>query len=121
MDRFASRINKQIEEYISFRPDPYASHIDAFTINWNNMKGYMLPPCSVYQKYYSRSKQTVMVVVSRWPTQSWFTIVVELSIKEPLLITPHPKNLVLPQDQLQIHPLAKNLTLMVGILSRIGI
>ena len=124
IDCFASRINKQIEEYISFKPDPYASHIDAFTISWNNLKGYMFPPFSVIPKVLQKiqtDNATVMVVVPHWPTQSWFTTFVELSIKEPFLITPLPKNLVLPQDQLQIHPLAKNLTLMVGILSGISI
>ncbi|CAB3991208.1 Hypothetical predicted protein [Paramuricea clavata] len=47
IDLFASRINKQFVRYASFRPDPEAEIIDAFTIQWGNLKFYMFPPFSV--------------------------------------------------------------------------
>ena len=35
LDLFASRINYQIDRYISWKPDPKALAIDAFSIKWN--------------------------------------------------------------------------------------
>ncbi len=35
IDLFASRLNTQIEKFVSWRPDPDASYVDAFTIDWN--------------------------------------------------------------------------------------
>ena len=43
IDCFASRLNSQLRTYISYRPDPYASHIDAFTKNWAGIEFYMFP------------------------------------------------------------------------------
>ena len=43
---FASRINKQFDQYVSYRPDPLASYIDAFTISWAETKFYCFPPFS---------------------------------------------------------------------------
>jgi len=40
-DLFASRLNRQFPIYCSFRPDPGASCIDAFTISWTE-KNFIL-------------------------------------------------------------------------------
>ena len=34
VDLFASRINRQLDRYVSWKPDTSALFIDAFTINW---------------------------------------------------------------------------------------
>ena len=34
IDFFASRLNHKLEKYISFRPDPNAMAVDAFSISW---------------------------------------------------------------------------------------
>ena len=47
IDLSASRINYQLEKYVSFKPDPSASAIDAFTPDWANLKFYAFPPFSV--------------------------------------------------------------------------
>ena len=43
VDLFASRLNKQFDTYVSYKPDPYARHIDAFNISWANEKFYCFP------------------------------------------------------------------------------
>ena len=43
IDLFASRLNKQLPVYCSFRPDPGASFINAFTFSWANKKLYCPP------------------------------------------------------------------------------
>jgi hypothetical protein len=46
IDLFASRLNKQFKNYCSYRPDPEASHIDAFSISWEKLNIYGFPPFS---------------------------------------------------------------------------
>ncbi|KAK6169841.1 hypothetical protein SNE40_020818 [Patella caerulea] len=36
IDMFASRLNKQINKYVAWKPDPQAFAIDAFSIPWSN-------------------------------------------------------------------------------------
>ena len=43
IDLFASRINYQIDRYISWKLDPKALAIDAFSINWNTEFYYIFP------------------------------------------------------------------------------
>ena len=46
IDLSASRINKHFDQYMSYRPDPFASYIDAFTISWADTNFYCFPPFS---------------------------------------------------------------------------
>ena len=43
IDLFASRINKQYKKYESYRPDPDAIAINAFSLDWANLKFYAFP------------------------------------------------------------------------------
>ena len=47
VDLFTSRMNKQLPRYVSYRPDPDAEAIDAFTLNWEYLNFYAFPPFSV--------------------------------------------------------------------------
>ena len=44
IDLFASRTNTQLKRFASFRPDPEAEFIDAFSISWENLNLYAFPP-----------------------------------------------------------------------------
>ncbi len=71
IDLFASHINKQFEVYVSYRPDPYAKHIDAFTISWSNEQFYCFPPFSCILKAIRKiiqDKARGILVVPYWPT-----------------------------------------------------
>ena len=46
-DLFASRINKQLKRYVSWRPEPEAMAVNVFSFTWNNNFLYMLPPVSL--------------------------------------------------------------------------
>lgn len=73
IDRFASRLNNQFDVYCSFKSDPGAAHVDAFSISWSNLDLYCFPPFSciltVLQKI-KQEKVTGVVVVPQRPTQS---------------------------------------------------
>ena len=45
-DLFASRLNNQMQCYASYRPDPSAYAVDAFSLSWNNLDFYAFPPFS---------------------------------------------------------------------------
>ena len=44
IDLFASRLNRQLPIYCSFKPDPDAAHVDAFTLQWCDKHCYCFPP-----------------------------------------------------------------------------
>ena len=44
---FANRINTQLSEYFSRRPDPETKFIDAFTVNWRPDLCYLFHPFSL--------------------------------------------------------------------------
>jgi hypothetical protein len=47
MDLFASRLNCPISKFASWKPDPDAVVIDAFSIPWSNEYYYIFPPFSL--------------------------------------------------------------------------
>ena len=44
IDLFASRTNTQLPLYCSWKPDPNALAVDAFSISWKNHSPYLFPP-----------------------------------------------------------------------------
>ncbi|KAK2548898.1 Polyprotein P3 [Acropora cervicornis] len=44
VDLFASRLNHELETYVSWKADPFATFIDAFTIDWGPHSFYAFPP-----------------------------------------------------------------------------
>ena len=121
IDCFASRINSQLDRYISFKPDPFAEHIDAFSVNWGWFDNpYLFPPFSVIGQALQKlrvDKVDALMVIPRWPTKPWFNTFLDMLVGDQLVIPPHPDNLVLPNKPGEVHPLAEKLTLIVGRLS----
>ncbi|XP_031574344.1 uncharacterized protein LOC116308111 [Actinia tenebrosa] len=87
IDLFASRINHQTNTYVSWKQDPCATYVDAFTVNWSQFtNSYMFPPfCLIsrcLQKIYLE-QATVTIIVPLWTTQAWFTRLLSLLIHRP--------------------------------------
>lgn len=120
IDCFASRINTQHEKYASFKPDPYATYIDAFSFNWQHHNCYIFPPFSLVAKVLQKirnDKATALVVLPKWPTQAWWPLMEMMQIGYPITIKPSANNLVLPNRTKEIHPLHKKLNLVICLLS----
>ena len=150
IDLFASRLNRKVEQFCSWHPDPEAKFVDAFTINWSQYLGYAFPPFAVLPAMMQKIKMEgaqVIVVVPKWPTKPWFTVMKSMIVGEMVEIPVTNDTLLLPsrrktdlsrtpvctrghqqihqqgrqqhhhQSHQQIHPLAGQLTLMVGRLS----
>ena len=73
-DLFASRLNRQLATYISWRRDPEASYIDAFSIPWTNKGYYAFPPFSIIDRCLQKISQDNaegVILVPIWPTQKF--------------------------------------------------
>ena len=102
IDLFASRINRQTEKYVSWKPEPEAFAVDAFSINWRHHFIYIFPPFSLLTKVIKKLCQdqaTGILVFPAWSTQPWYPQALELSSNVPLKIRPNLTNLILPQDK----------------------
>ena len=44
IDLFASRLNAQLQDYVSWKPDPKAKFVDAFSLTWSGFYFYASPP-----------------------------------------------------------------------------
>lgn len=119
MDLFASRLNKQISPYASWRPDPGAICIDAFTFDWNNINFYAFPPFSLVgrciQKIQLDCAEGVMIV-PLWPTQPWYSPLLQMLIDTPRTLPRRADLLQLPYAD-ELHPLRHKLTLVACRLS----
>ena len=47
VDLFASRLNRQVATFVSWKPEQEAWVVDAFSINWKDIMFYAFPPFSV--------------------------------------------------------------------------
>ena len=50
VDLFASRLTYQLRDYVTWRPDPGAMAVDAFTLDWTKFRGYANPPWNLVSR-----------------------------------------------------------------------
>ena len=120
IDLFASRVNNQFVRYAAYRPDPNAIAVDAFTMQWTDLKFYAFPPFSVVSKVLSKicqEKAEGIVVLPNWPTQSWFAKAKQMLVQPPVYLKPQKNLLSLPPKPMDLHPLHAKLSLIVCHLS----
>ena len=120
IDLFASRINHQLSNYISWRPDPGAKAVDAFSVNWSLTYNYCFPPFSIILKVLQKIQQDkaqAIVVVPYWTTQNWFQVLLGMLVDHPLIMTASLNILYLPTPLTTPHPLHPKLKLLVAHLS----
>ena len=118
MDMFATRINKKLDKYCSWKPDPGAMHVDAFSISWEGLYIYCFPPFSIIWRVLhkiSRESEEALVVVPLWTTQTWFPALMRLIVDTPIII--QGTKLELPGTH-RIHPMCPKLKLLICRLSR---
>ena len=120
IDLFATRVNTQFQRYVSYRPDPNATAIDAFSLDWSELKFYAFPPFSVISAVLSKIQNEEgegICVLPDWPTQSWYAKAFQMMKKKPVHLKASQKLLTLPSNPIELHPLWKKLNLLVCLLS----
>lgn len=118
IDLFASRLNAQLECYVSWFPDPEADYVDAFSLNWAQFKPYIFPPFKLMGKILNKiiddKVPVALVVCPFWTKQPWFPLLLQCLISIPIRLPRHRDLVLLPHNQ-QHHPMGKNLSL-IGVL-----
>ena len=74
IDLFECRLNHQLAKYVSWKPDPGACHIDAFSFSWSGKFVYIFPPFSLLNRCLQKlenDKALVLLIAPMWPTQVW--------------------------------------------------
>ena len=85
-DLFAKEWNTQLGQYASWSPQPTATAVNAFSVNWATIKGYLFPPFSLIGRCLSKVKRelaTVVLVAPIWPQQPWYPLLLELACDLP--------------------------------------
>ena len=119
IDFFASRINHQFPKYVSYRCNPHAVAIVAFTILGAKLNFYAFPPFSVIPMVLNKIKTeqaTGIVVLPNWLTQPWYPIAIRMLKQDPIHLKPSKDLLHLPSLPEKLHPLSNKLNLMVCLL-----
>ena len=113
IDLFASRLNYNVHDYVSWKPDPGAKFVNVFHMNWASSYFYCLPPFSVIASCLQKiefQEATGVILIPLWQTQPWFTTLLYLLIDIPLL--PQSTNVLTQTHSGALHPLRKRLRLL---------
>ena len=74
IDLFASRVNHQTRAYASWKPDPHAAYVDAFSVSWSQFtNSYMFPPFCLVGRCLQKlvlEQATAIIIVPLWTTQT---------------------------------------------------
>ena len=107
IDLFASMNNKKLERYVSWKPDPDAFAVDAFSLDWKNEFYYIFPPFAILGQVISKIRQDnchCILIAPDWPTQHWFPMLSKIARKE-YAIKNLKNTLSLSHDREKVHPL----------------
>ena len=106
IDLFASRLNAQLEQYVSWRPDPGAVGTDALQLTWNKGTAYAFPPfCLIGRclKKVREERASLVLVAPIWRSQPWYPALLELLTDYPVVLPRNPELLSDPAGN--PHPL----------------
>lgn len=120
IDLFASRINRQITPYVSYRADPEAFAVNAFHLSWTPYLFYAFPPFSLLTRVLQKiqvEKATGLLLVPKWPTQPWWPKLMQMLIQPPVQLPVSKDTLLLPSNPQEHHPLHRKLCLILCHLS----
>ena len=119
IDLFASRLNAQVETYVSWKPHPLAKYVDAFSIDWSQFFFYAFPPFCLISRCVQKIIQdqaSGILIIPLWTTQPYFTVVLGLLVDAPRVLRASAQNLIHPTLE-GPHPLHRHLELLVCKLS----
>ena len=111
IDMFASRANKKLPIYVSYKPDVHAYAINAFSISWTDFNCiYMFPPFSVLGAVLQKIDTdcaTAIVIAPVFTTQVWFPRLIQMISGQSYLLPETNSCLYLPGNPGKKHSLTK--------------
>ena len=120
IDFFASDENYKVKPYASKLPSVNAFSRDAFNCSWTNSNGFFFPPFCLASRVLRKmnyDKATGVIVLPRWPSQPWFTALMNLMPTTAYTISVEGHTLFLPHAPEKTHPLAGRLELIAARVS----
>lgn len=113
-------MNKQLECYVSWFPEPEAFMTDAFSFSWQNCLPYIFAPFSLIGKVINKlimdEVEKALLIVPLWRSQSWFPLLLSNLISFPIRLPRHKDLLTLTHNS-QPHPLSRKLRMVAVVLS----
>lgn len=91
IDLFASRTNAKCNLYVSWKQDPDAFAVDAFTLNWKQWRFYAFPPFTLILKCLEKiinDKASGILVFPYWPSQPWFPLLKSMITSRVVFLDP---------------------------------
>jgi hypothetical protein len=120
IDLFASRLNFQIDKFVSWNPEPGAFKFDAFSFSWHEFQPYIFPPFSLIGKIVNKitcdKVDKALMIIPYWPSQPWFPLLMACIVDLPARLPRHKDLLILPHSK-EIHPLKGKLKLIGVVVS----
>ena len=116
VDLFASHTNHKLEPYVSWKADPHAWAIDAFSLSWADMTPYIFPPFCLLSRILDKIARdgtpVCLLIAPIWKAQPWFPQLLQMLIARPLIL---PPECLLALHQSQHH--VPNLRLAAWVIS----
>ena len=119
IDLFASRLNTQLPEFISYRPDPESKAVNAFTQSRTNLKFYAFLPFICLPRAVQKISEDIaegVPVVPDWSYQFWYRQFCNMITKD-ILLPPRQDLLLSPTDPSIKHPLHQTLQMRAATVS----
>lgn len=120
IDLFASRLNKQLDNFVSWFPEPGCFGSDAFSLCWSEFSPFIFPPFSLVGKVVNKiivdNVDRALLLIPNWKSQTWYPLVLSSIISFPVRLPRHRDLLVLPHN-LQEHPLNRSMTIVAVMVS----
>ena len=92
VDLFASRLNHQLPQFISWRPDPYVIGTDTLQVPWTRWRGYAFPPFALISKVLRKvrkERSTILLIAPVWESQPWYPTLLSMLVDFPTLLPIH--------------------------------
>ena len=97
LDLFVSWLTNQLPRFVSWKPDPHAEAVAAFSVQWNIVKGYAFPSFCLLGRCLSQVlRQQVpyfVLVAPVWKSQPWYPVLLDLFVIFLILISQSPNPL----------------------------
>ena len=108
LDLFADRTNHQVNQYVSWRPDPLAMATDALSVKWGNHAAYEFPPFCLIGRCLSKIAKDecgLIMITPLWQTATWWPLALQMSTMDPIMLPKTQKMITGPQGE--SHPLVE--------------
>ena len=119
VDRFATRFNNKLPQFVSPVPDPQAWTVDALSLSWEDLDPYAFPPAVILGKVVEKLQDypcnRIILIAPGWPNMPWFWDLVAMSSQIPLCL-PNLPNLVSQPFNQTLHRNLSNLNLHAWLL-----